>query len=933
MAHPLALDRQHAHFEWLPAVGCRTTASCAITAISRDERTANHGHDQNYRVTDRHALLPVIIVLTGEASDKITVDEYTFKSTTTLTTQEQQQAWSDLKAVFKASNARITQARDKIGFLPLTALPSLDPSLSVVQLPGGDYRSAASQLFTNINLRRLGLGGRSALRLTAPTGAQQLNFRRAYKLPDPARNMHAREHDPFEESVLGLVQLVQHALSLFGLGPVTSHATTNTNSTLQTSVATPLARQVLNALNTTPAATSSQPYEPVLEQGDGLLCDMTLDALAIFKEEFAGPILHVPVIDQSTMSSALLSALLSLVIGTKAKMLALGASGIPRDPFNRREKFLRAVRAFQHSFRISPTSSTLTRSFLLALGTTYSRTRGDSGGGAKAKVSRALRERIDAGLSTLGAATSGASGTAGVGSASGNIGIKDDEGGSVAGGATSSLAGTSGKTLSVEDVETSNLETFLHEVARGGAGRSVARLWGLRESRRDRMEGERELDGGGGGGGGGIVRDSLRLRRKRKDYANGKGAGADQDMTDGDGTEPGGGATTSDGESTSHGFGRGVLKGVKQRAGRAGRLLGDNLGFTESHFATVSNASHRDLSKLAPSITISSDKSNSRQGSVDVDSNASRSGSLATRLASALTTDASLTASVRHRLSPSPHLRSRLSSFDGGEEAQANEAPDGGPRVQMPRRVVSDMQGELPTLATLGSAIDLDGHDGESSRRHRHATRTIHDVRLERRHTINILYDAPEPSQILSRKRLVLDVNLRSMCFKLRQREQELADMVHALQTILNSFDQAISSIEPLVLQKSKHLSTLSESSSRLTTHAESYSQPHSSVSKLSIGTSRLSYAQSVVDEKLVDVVDFDKLLRSKVSGGGGGGGGSGGREDHDNGGSGQEQQQGTISKGVEALSRKDSGLRTLVSSLDGWKTWFGWGPGRQSST
>lgn len=83
------------------------------------------------------------------------------------------------------------------GFIPLTALPSLAPNISLVQLPSpGDYISVVLQLYQNINLRRrasrlksasqlstpanhlaqlrLGLGGRDGLRLTTATFALSL---------------------------------------------------------------------------------------------------------------------------------------------------------------------------------------------------------------------------------------------------------------------------------------------------------------------------------------------------------------------------------------------------------------------------------------------------------------------------------------------------------------------------------------------------------------------------------------------------------------------------------------------------------------------------------------------------------------------------------------------------------------------------------------
>lgn len=73
----------------------------------------------------------------------------------------------------------------------------------------------------------------------------------------------------------------------------------------------------------------------------------------------------------------------------------------------------------------------------------------------------------------------------------------------------------------------------------------------------------RELDGGAGGG---TVRQlwGAQLARKERNKVEKDGHGTQEQPT------------ASEGEGLS--FGRGVLKEVRERAGRAGRRLGDNLG-------------------------------------------------------------------------------------------------------------------------------------------------------------------------------------------------------------------------------------------------------------------------------------------------------------------------------------------------------------------
>ncbi|GAA5886604.1 hypothetical protein JCM6882_005830 [Rhodosporidiobolus microsporus] len=429
------------------------------------------------RVTDRHALLPVIVVLTGDKSDVISVERFELRDSKLLKKEVSDRLWEETRAVLKQSGARINETQQ--GFIPITALPSLPPSLSLVQIPGGDYRDVVLQLYQNINLRRLGLGGRSGLRLANATPAQQLHFRQSYRLPMPPPSSSSApaastSTPPFTHTLLSLITLVQHALSLFGLGPVKAFLSPSVLSQLPATALPPSAaastasptklleildRLLLDSLVRTSAAlppgnsdheaaaedyadalglplslfdVGSTPgfaptsiaststsahgqgagpggddpltraggaHAPLLE-GDGLLCDVTVSALALFRIEYAARLLSPSASsssssvqptptsaavgnllrDEAVLSPGLLAALLSLAVGARGKMLALGGvggeaegQGVPKDVFERRGRFLACVGGFMKSHPSSPSSlpPVLTPAFLTYLHATY----------------------------------------------------------------------------------------------------------------------------------------------------------------------------------------------------------------------------------------------------------------------------------------------------------------------------------------------------------------------------------------------------------------------------------------------------------------------------------------------------------------------------------------------------------------------------------
>ena len=122
----------------------------------------------------------------------------------------------------------------------------------------------------------------------------------------------------------------------------------------------------------------------------------------------------------------------------------------------------------------------------------------------------------------------------------------------------------------------------------------------------------------------------------------------------------------------------------------------------------------------------------------------------------------------------------------------------------------------------------------------------------------------------IKRKRLEMDVNLRMTAWTLRQRERRLAEMADALAVVHASYGQAIESLQGPLKTRSAHCDALESTAASLMYHVESYATSTSPLAHLAIGSSRLLYAQSVLEDKLSEsVLEFTKLLRAKVGTGG----------------------------------------------------------------
>jgi hypothetical protein len=96
----------------------------------------------------------------------------------------------------------------------ITSFNSFRGDLNLVLIPDGDCDTHRCQLFTNINLARMGCGGRSAPTLDPSPDATQDKFLALYAIPPNAAALIG-----FNNVVLEFVRLVQAALAIFGFFP------------------------------------------------------------------------------------------------------------------------------------------------------------------------------------------------------------------------------------------------------------------------------------------------------------------------------------------------------------------------------------------------------------------------------------------------------------------------------------------------------------------------------------------------------------------------------------------------------------------------------------------------------------------------------------------------------------------------------------------
>lgn len=241
----------------------------------------------------RNHLTSLITTFTGLTHHKIKVN--------VLGIPRDEADWSDKLQTYIRNTSKPPARRKEtpLGILMVTNLSSFASSLTVVNIPGGNYDEYRDLFVVNENLKRLGCSGRAGLNLSVPSGATQAKFRQLY---------HTSEAVPVIEAAVELVRLCQLALVLYSQ----------------------LAR----------------------EYTDGLLCDITVNAIRNWWSQIGAEHFNIESNDES-LGPTSVAALLGLLQGARIRLQLLNAP-IGKDVFDLRST-KRAIEAFQKWYKLDRT--------------------------------------------------------------------------------------------------------------------------------------------------------------------------------------------------------------------------------------------------------------------------------------------------------------------------------------------------------------------------------------------------------------------------------------------------------------------------------------------------------------------------------------------------------------------------------------------------
>ncbi|KAI0921120.1 hypothetical protein AcV7_003406 [Taiwanofungus camphoratus] len=250
------------------------------------------------RVVERRRPVIVLTVFTGDPKHKITVTAFSPQSS--LSATDAQSEWDQALRQLRREGARPKETGK--GTLMVTSLANFRSDFTIVHIPRGNFVDVREQLYTNINLLRMGCSGRSALTLEEPSDTTKDRFTSMYRIPDKGS---ARSGAFFNAAVLELVKLIQAALAIFGM------------------------------------------FDPSPEERNGLLCDVTCDGIKRWVTEVGELCVRVEPMER-VADPTVVAALLSLIFTVRNKLQVLGIV-VPKDPFLDPQAFTRALTTFQTS--------------------------------------------------------------------------------------------------------------------------------------------------------------------------------------------------------------------------------------------------------------------------------------------------------------------------------------------------------------------------------------------------------------------------------------------------------------------------------------------------------------------------------------------------------------------------------------------------------
>ncbi|KAF4574587.1 hypothetical protein EYR36_005935 [Pleurotus pulmonarius] len=305
-------------------------------------------------IVDRKRSLPVLTVYTGHPEHTIPVVSLA---------PENDEEWEKAIHHLRRDGARPKQTPH--GVIMNTSLAGFRSDFTIVYVPNGDFGAIKDQLYTNINLLRMGCSGRSALTLEEPSDTTKDRFISMYHLPDtsfgdgsalpPTSNPHKSKQKPQRApvTVLEVYKTLnpQHATPL-SPGRVAG----GTVAMVKTKDKPVFNKTVLELVKLIQAAlaifgmydTRYGSIKPKMIDNDGkfvidgLLCDVTVEGIQRWTSEIGEPCVGVEPMER-VADPSIVSALLSLVLAIRNKLATLGYAHVPKDPFLHPHQFLVAL--------------------------------------------------------------------------------------------------------------------------------------------------------------------------------------------------------------------------------------------------------------------------------------------------------------------------------------------------------------------------------------------------------------------------------------------------------------------------------------------------------------------------------------------------------------------------------------------------------------
>ncbi|KAG2141720.1 uncharacterized protein EDB93DRAFT_1089166 [Suillus bovinus] len=328
--------------------------SCLEIAENRVELQGYQMYAVEKWIVERVRPVTVLIVYTGDPSHKITVT--VLKPAGRLTREEE-----ELEIKLSVQHLRKDGARPKqtpLGTLMVTSLANFRSDYTIVHIPDGDFLAVQERLYCNINLLRMGCSGRSAVTLEEPSETTKDRFKSLYLIPDnPSATHPFRSKSPnsrvqtrtFSHSPSPLIlpdtlnSSSSHVQTLY-TGASPQHSTSNVNA--QQSQRHPhFAATVIELVKLIQAALSVCGMFPLtcLPMLDGLLCDVTIDGFQKWMMEVGESLPGIEATERIADPSAV-AALLSFVLSARNKLASL-AQAVPKDPFLHPHVFIACISA------------------------------------------------------------------------------------------------------------------------------------------------------------------------------------------------------------------------------------------------------------------------------------------------------------------------------------------------------------------------------------------------------------------------------------------------------------------------------------------------------------------------------------------------------------------------------------------------------------